>query len=46
MQMNVEGALAPSTINEKQMQPGVDVVETYVMDVIIIKMDLVKTIWT
>jgi hypothetical protein len=28
------------------MQPGVDVVETYVMDVIIIKMDLVKTIWT
>jgi len=44
VQTNVENALAPSTINEEQVQTSVDVVETSIAYVVRIEVDLVKII--
>ncbi len=44
MQASVESALAPSMINEKHVQGGVHVVETSIIDVVKIEVDLAKII--
>ncbi len=44
VQANVESALAPSMINEEQVQVGVDVKETSTIDVVRIEVDLAKII--
>jgi hypothetical protein len=44
VQTSVENALAPSTINEEQVQASVDVVETSIAYVVRIEVDLVKII--
>jgi hypothetical protein len=44
VQTSVENALAPSTINEEQVQTSVDVVETSITYVVKIEVDLVKII--
>jgi len=44
VQVSVESALAPSMINEEQVQAGVDIVGTSTTNVVRIEMDLAKII--